>query len=109
MTPNATAQIDSITPYLQTIRRLIEAHLAYPDEARRWGIQGTIHLQFSIDPQGHVVEDSIRFPQDPDSGDTITAILQRGARQTLDRIDIFPSPPQGQIAVEIPLTFKRGR
>jgi len=98
---NGTAPYDAIPSYLSQIQRLIETHMVYPSEARKWRIQGVIHLRFTIGPSGRIDPDSIVFPIPSDP-----VLLRQGALQTLAAIHEFPLPPSGRIVIEIPLRYK---
>lgn len=95
------AQEDVISPYMARIRQLIESHLVYPAQARQWGIQGTVHLQFDIAADGSVVSGTTVFAEDD------SVWLRQGASDTLSAIGAFPPPPTGRVTVKIPVTFKR--
>ncbi|XXF78934.1 TonB family protein [Myxococcaceae bacterium GXIMD 01537] len=69
-------------------RLLSEVKISYPDEARRAGVEGTVTLSITIDPEGRVL--SARVLSGPGHG------LEEAAREAILRFRFKPATKQGE-------------
>jgi len=84
---------------LQGIRRRIEQAMAYPEPARRHGIQGTVDLRFRIAADGAV--EAVEILRSSGS-----RILDEASEQTIRRAAPYP-PVSGWI--RLPLSYRLDR
>lgn len=83
--------------YEAELRQRIAAHKRYPSLARRRGVEGTVRLVLSIDPDGRLtaVQSPGRAP----------LVLARAARRAAEQAAPFAPPPDGAFRVELSLVF----
>ncbi len=83
--------------YVDTVRAQIEARKRYPSMARKRALEGVVLARFHIDENGSVVELS--------TDSTAASILNRSARDAVERAAPFPPPPHGAIVIEVPIRY----
>lgn len=66
--------------WLAAISAWLLAHRSYPETARLLGRQGTVVVQITVDPQGHVTEVTLVRGSGSDSLDHAAEALVRNAR-----------------------------
>lgn len=77
----------AIESWQREIVTSIAEHRRYPSGARERRQQGTVHVRFGIDRNGHLVVSELRSS----SGH---AVLDQEALETLKRVKTFPTPPK---------------
>jgi TonB family protein len=95
----AGEQRDKRLRYIETLLRQIESKKYYPSVARRRGIEGRIHVQFTL----YEADDIRNVEIDGDSG-----LLKRVSREALLAALPFTPPPEGvsfPLAVEYIMEF----
>ena len=66
-----------VVPYAQTIQEKIAQRIVYPEEARRYGWEGTVKLALEIDDKGFLVMSSVKESSGYDLFDQDALMLVR--------------------------------
>jgi TonB family protein len=94
---------DVLSPYLKEVREKIERVKKYPDAAKEFGIEGTVHIKFTILSNGKVER---------------VEVARSSGYETLDEAAVWaiktatPFPPfpkairRESLQIEVPLVFK---
>lgn len=87
------------TAYAGRVRRLLQAALRYPIQARRFGLQGVVNVFFKVDAHGrvhgvHVIKSSG------------IAVLDASARRLVSGIGPLPPPPGGDISLTFDVRYR---
>jgi protein TonB len=98
--PDAPAGGPAHDNYLAALRRRLQAHLSYPEAARRPRLGGTVLIRFHIRADGSLDDASLVLPVAP-----AIACLGDGARRTVRQSAPFGPPPMGAMAIEVPIVF----
>src|SRR5687767_9096678 len=48
------------SPDYKTFQDWLRKNIVYPDNARKKGIQGTVHVQFRLDDSFHIIPESVK-------------------------------------------------
>lgn len=105
MTPRTAEPVlqDALSPYLRKVRQKIERVKKYPSVARRLGVEGTVHVKFTILSNGKVEG---------------VEVARSSGHKTLDKAAVLaiknatPFPPfpktirRESLRIELPLAFK---
>ncbi|PLY16223.1 MAG: hypothetical protein C0631_04170 [Sedimenticola sp.] len=89
--PAPLPNIDLKKHYIAEILSRIEREKFYPNSARRKGIQGNIHVSFTLTCAGYAENIEINRGH---------KLLQKGALNAIEKAQPLPSPPEG---VECPM------
>ncbi|CUW41599.1 putative TonB family protein [Magnetospirillum sp. XM-1] len=95
---------EEMEAYLDRLRRAIQQALVYPPAARRLNLAGEVRVRFQLLADGRIDLGSLA-----QTGGTDDEILRRGALDTIRRLAAVPPPPQGAMAVEVPVSFTLAR
>jgi len=83
--PAATAPANASVPtsvspeWRQALAGWLSRHKAYPEEARRRGIEGVVVVRFSVDRNGHVIDATVLRGSGFPLLDDATVTMLRGA------------------------------
>lgn len=92
---------DQLRRYLLVLRRAIQAHLAYPPEARLAGQVGATVISFTLADNGNIIPDTLSVHASSGS-----SLLDANAIKAAQASAPF-SPPPRQMNVRISLSFAR--
>jgi periplasmic protein TonB len=96
-------ELDRLKAYVKVLTKKVQANLAYPDEGRHAGLQGTATVSFAILGDGQIRSETLKVIAS--SGQTA---LDAGALKTIRASAPFAPPPK-EITVAIAVTFARKR
>lgn len=106
-TPKAKPQLaaaktdtDEVKKYLAKLRKSLQDNLEYPYYAKKAGIEGVTVVCFCVKKDGSMPTHSLKIIKG--SGH---AVLDRHALETVQNSAPFPSPPNGELEVTIPVSF----
>ena len=88
--------------WLADVSAWLAAHRSYPETARRLGRQGTVVLQFTVDPQGGVMDVSLAQSSGSD-------LLDNAAEAMLRDAHLPPFPPQMNLprqSLTVPIHYR---
>jgi periplasmic protein TonB len=86
--------------YLASLRRRLQSHLSYPEEARRLRLGGSVLVRFHIRADGSLDDASLLLAEPPR-----VDLLGDGALRTVRQSAPFGAPPMGAMAIEVPIVF----
>ena len=84
----ASLAVKALEEYYSRLYRRISENRRYPEQARRFGIEGEVGVAFEIDDSGRIVDSRLLRP----SGNPL---LDRESMRIFERIDRFEAPPLG--------------
>ena len=102
--PNSNAIAKQKTAYLSQLARWLERHKQYPSIARRRNQQGEVIIEFTMNAQGQLLQQSIVKPSHHES-------LNKATRKMLERAAPLPPVPsalrngKSQFTYTIPVRF----
>jgi periplasmic protein TonB len=101
--PRAGGTENKTLSYVAKVARQVNAHLIYPKEVRRNGVEGVSWITFTITPAGNIQSNSLRVRKS--SGH---AGLDSSALRAASMSAPFERPPQ-ELTVSIAVSFNVGR
>jgi protein TonB len=96
-------EIDRLREYVKGLTKKVQANLAYPDEGREAGLQGTATVSFAISATGQIRAGTLKIVES--SGQPK---LDAGALKTIRASAPFDPPPR-EMTVAIAVAFSRKR
>ena len=87
--------------WLAGVSQWLAAHRTYPEMARRFGQQGTVTVQFTVDRDGHVLEVTLVRGSGTEALDQAAQALLRNARLP----PFPPDMPLAQQSLTVPVRY----
>jgi protein TonB len=100
----SNAETDLKKAYVVQLHRLVDAHHpAYPNEAKKKGLEGVSEVSFVVTASGEIKPNTLRITKS--SG---YAILDSSAMKQVMRLAPFPKPPC-ELSISFPVEFSADR
>lgn len=92
--------LDALSLYLSKVKSIIDSRKRYPEEAKRFGVEGEVVLRISVSENGKIT----RIELLSSSG---SRLLDRDAQELIRSIGSFPPPPGGKsMSFNVSINYK---
>ncbi|ACB96625.1 TonB family protein [Beijerinckia indica] len=95
------AELNRLKEYIKSLTKKVQTNLAYPDQARQSGLQGTPTVSFTVLPSGQIRMESLRIVASSGKPE-----LDQAAVKTV-RASVPFNPPPKEMTVAIAVSFGR--
>ena len=93
---------ERLRDYVDRVREIVERNQRYPSLARRRGIEGLVRVRLVVTAEGGIELVDL----EKDDADAPHPLLARSAVEAVERAGAYPPPPQGRLAIVLPIRWR---